>query len=266
MMKDAVAETCATVGTGSFALGGALNAGFNTFATRFTSGVAVYYFAKTTQASLNGPKYEYGVGTFTSPSTVTRADVKLSSNANAAVSWLSTDTYIVYSAASADALAALLIGNMATSKPTWAQAGFEWLDSTAGIGTRLIRKLWNGSADVETGRYEGTPAVYVPSPRLYFRDTGTSGATVAATDVGNCIDCDVTLADRAVTLPAGATLGHGFSVWVYGYGSTGNSVVLTPGAGEKINEGSVGATKSIPGGVLTRVIWDGAKGAWRTGA
>ena len=262
MMKDAVAETCATVGTGSFALGGALNAGFNTFATRFTSGVTVYYFAKTTQASLNGPKYEYGVGTFTSPSTITRADVKLSSNANAAVSWLATDTYLVYSAPSADALAALLIGNMATSKPTWAASGFEWLDSTAGVGVRLLRKLWNGSTDVETGRYHAVNGVYTAAQSMDVLDQGAANLTIADAHRDKFVYFNVTAASRTCTLSPVSSYARGFSIGVYGYGATGYNVALTPDAAEKINEGSVGVALNIAGGSPKIVRADHVRSAW----
>lgn len=78
--------------------------------------------------------------------------------------------------------------------------------------------------------------------------------------LGQCLDFDVAAASRTCTLPAGATLGHGFKCWVYGYGSTSNGVILTPASGEAFNEQVANATKTILGGV--KLEWNDTRGVW----
>ncbi len=59
-------------------------------------------------------------------------------------------------------------------------------------------------------------------------DTTTAGATVAALHKNTVIECDVTAANRTVTIPAGSTLSDRFFRFgLYGYGSTSNSITLT---------------------------------------
>lgn len=70
-----------TTGTGSYTVGSAI-AGFRSFSV-VSNGIAVSYLAEF------GTDYEYGVGTFTSPSTLARTTVIGSSNSNNAVNWSS---------------------------------------------------------------------------------------------------------------------------------------------------------------------------------
>lgn len=80
VLKDRVRESSTSSGTGSITLGGAFT-GYQTFASAVTSGSTVYYTIHNTTAGNDG-EWEVGVGTFTSPSTLSR-DTVLSSSAGA---------------------------------------------------------------------------------------------------------------------------------------------------------------------------------------
>lgn len=75
VLKDRVRESSATSGTGSITLAGAFT-GYQTFDTAITSGSTVYYTIHNT-TSPNDAEWEVGVGTFTSPSTLSRDTVFL---------------------------------------------------------------------------------------------------------------------------------------------------------------------------------------------
>ena len=78
VLKDRVRESSTTSGTGSITLAGAFT-GYQTFASVIPSGSTVYYTIHNT-TSPNDGEWEVGVGTFTSPSTLSR-DTVLSSSA-----------------------------------------------------------------------------------------------------------------------------------------------------------------------------------------
>ncbi len=80
VLKDRVRESSTSSGTGSITLGGAFT-GYQTFASAVASGSTVYYTIHNTTAGNDG-EWEVGVGTFTSPSTLSR-DTVLSSSAGA---------------------------------------------------------------------------------------------------------------------------------------------------------------------------------------
>ena len=80
ILKDRVKETSATAGTGSLTLTGAV-AGYQTFNSVVANGSTVYYTIQN-QALGFETEWEVGVGTFTSPSTLSR-DTVLSSSAGA---------------------------------------------------------------------------------------------------------------------------------------------------------------------------------------
>lgn len=130
MIDDFVGESPASgfTGTGTYSLNGAAAP----FTKRFrdgkhgATGSTWLYYVRTTsdQPEANGAKYEKCIGTLTwgSPDLLTRDYVLESSNSNAAVSWLSTDVFIIYPAAASEALAALIQYDVAqgTTTPTLA--------------------------------------------------------------------------------------------------------------------------------------------------
>lgn len=87
-------------------------------------------------------------------------------------------------------------------------------------------------------------------------DNGAANLTITGAHFGQVIDFNVTAASRTATMTAGATLGHGFTCWVYGYGSTSNSVIITPASGNAINEQAADATLSVLGGVKKKIEWN----------
>ncbi len=83
-------------------------------------------------------------------------------------------------------------------------------------------------------------------------------------DIGKVHLFNVTSADRVLTLPASAGVGHGFSMRGYGYGSADNNIVVTPNGTDAIDGGANGATLSVPGGVPLTIEWDAINSKWRT--
>ena len=80
VLKDRVKETSASSGTGNITLGGAFP-GYQTFSAAIATGSTVYYTIHNLTAPYDN-EWEVGVGTFTSPSTLSR-DTVLSSSAGA---------------------------------------------------------------------------------------------------------------------------------------------------------------------------------------
>lgn len=263
MFYDEVMETGTSTGTTAYALGGApAGSAKVTWRSKVATTGVVLYCAK----SKDGTKWEIGYGPLTwgSPDQIGRT--LLASSTGALINWQASDVtagYYIYSAPIALVWAALLLGTGFTTRPAWAQTGLRWPDWNAGIGTRIIDKLFNGTTDVELGRYEGVPGIYIPSPRHYWVDQGAASYTVTTNDVGKAQLFNVTAANRTCTLPAGSTAGHGFRFAVYGYGGS-NGIVLTPNGSDPIDTGAGGATLTIPGQRLVWIEWNGAKSQWQT--
>jgi len=81
VLKDRVKETTTTVGTGSFALGGAVT-GYDSFG-QIGSGNTTYYAVYLD----GGSEWEVGIGTYTAPSTLSRDTILASSNSGSVVSF-----------------------------------------------------------------------------------------------------------------------------------------------------------------------------------
>ena len=172
----------------------------------------------------------------------------------------------VFSAPLATWMKHLALGGVAAAVPAWLPDGGIWSSSADGIAVRLKETIKHGAVFAERGRYEGVPGIWVSSPRSYFVDNGATGLTLTADMIGRVIEFDTAAGARTLTLPAGATagIGHGFTTWVLGYGSTINGVVIAPNGSEVIDDGAAGASVTIPPRVLTRLSWDGARTRWRT--
>lgn len=86
-VADRVVESSTTTGTGSIALAGAVT-GFRTFDSAIVDFDSVYYLIEAVDVDgIPSGDWEVGVGTFSSPSTLSRSSVIASSNSNAAVSF-----------------------------------------------------------------------------------------------------------------------------------------------------------------------------------
>jgi hypothetical protein len=94
VLKDRVRESSTTSGTGSITLAGAYT-GYQSFATAIASGSTVYYTIRNTTAPNDG-EWEVGVGTFTSPSTLSRDTVFSSSTGGTKVSFSTASTLEVF--------------------------------------------------------------------------------------------------------------------------------------------------------------------------
>jgi hypothetical protein len=81
VLKDRVKETTTTVGTGSFALAGAVT-GYDSFG-QIGSGNTTYYAVYLD----GGSEWEVGIGTYTAPSTLSRDTILASSNSGAIVTF-----------------------------------------------------------------------------------------------------------------------------------------------------------------------------------
>ena len=82
IIADRVQETSTTVGTGSFALAGAVT-GYQTFDAVLNTADTTFY----TAAQQGGSDWEVGIGTFTAPSTLARTTIISSSNGGSIVNF-----------------------------------------------------------------------------------------------------------------------------------------------------------------------------------
>lgn len=260
MFSDGVIESSATTGTGTYTLSGAVFSG-QTFAQGFPSGGTVGFFAQTADKS----KWEFGYGVLTigPPRTLTRATILKSSNAGSAIDWQADDVKYIFSIASADALAGLMAGNLATSRPWWVRQGGAWWDYAAGLAVSWKDYLYSGSANVRVGLFDAVKALYFPDSRRPSTARGAANKTFDATDIGGSFTFSTSGAARTATLPAGSTVGDGYHVEMKGL-SASNGIILTPDAGDGIDGGADGATKTIPGNILFTVRWSAADDTWVT--
>ena len=90
LLADRVRETSTTVGTGTYALAGAVS-GYQAFNTAFANGNTVYYVVQA------GANWEIGIGTV-GTGTLARTQILQSSNADAAVDWPAgtKDVFVAY--------------------------------------------------------------------------------------------------------------------------------------------------------------------------
>jgi hypothetical protein len=262
MFGEKIGEQCLTTGTGTFTLGGAFGA-FRTWRTAFPTGKKVPYLATNQTGSI----WEIGWGTFTqgSPSdTLTRNLV--ASSTTTLINWSVTPYYVV-NVPVAFVLSFLTSGGTAVTRPDWLETGGNWqkiVDANSWTTGSVIDYLFDGSADIEKGKYEALVDIYTPSPRKYWIDKAASNHNMAATDLGRVVCFDVSAGDRTLNMVAGAPLAHGFEMWVLGYGSVTNNVILDPAASEAIDHWPGGTNVSLPGNNLVKLTWDANKTQWRT--
>jgi hypothetical protein len=258
MFGEKTMEATAITGTGAYQVNtGTSGVGsFNAWRSQIGNGKTAFYYAQRGDGTI----WEAGWGTLTFGSPDLLSRTLIASSTGALISWVVGDAPIyLFSAPSATFLAGILSGYVA--RPAWAPANFRWADITAGVATRIIDKIFNGTADVETGRYEGVPGVYVPSPRRPYLAKGAASYVVTANDIGWRFSFDTSAAARAMTLPAGSSVGMGFVVEAIGLSAI-NPVNLTPNGTDVIDFGAAGALLAVPGRIPFSVRWDGDQ--WRS--
>jgi hypothetical protein len=272
MFSDKIGESCTTAGTATFQLGGAYGA-FRTWRSGFSTLDLVFYLA----TKDDGTVWEVGYGTLTygSPDTLSRDGVIASSTGGPKISW--SGTYRIYNVPIGLAMKLMqapMINGVANI-PLWVPAGFTWIDYSLGISTEWVENVYvsgtrtTATSHVEKGRYKiglsgGEPNIHAPTMRQRWTDVGAANKTVAADDIDGFFTFDNSAAGRTMTLPqaSGAGIGHGFTVG--GLGKSQNFVItVTPNASDSIEGGTAGASRSVTGGVLFLMKWDGANSTWR---
>lgn len=257
-------ETSTTTGTGDYTLAGPKGDYFP-FEASFVTGDKPVYAVRND----GNTKVEFnrgGVYTEGDPATLTRGVWK-STNGNAPVSWTVDDHPLtIYIPASAELHEGVVTGWAATARHALLRAGAIWSKLTTDWTSRVPLNLYDGTAEREIGVYEGVVGIFAASPRQYWIDKGAANYVMTAADIGRVFEFDCTAAARTYTALAGATtgIGHGFTVFVLGYGSNTNGVVFAPNGSEVVDNGAAGASLTIQPNVLTRLSWDGAKNKWRT--
>ncbi|HTR86194.1 MAG TPA: hypothetical protein VMI56_17050 [Reyranella sp.] len=260
MIPDKVLELCSTVGTGPFSLGGIPpGSSYRTWLSQIGNENSGFYWAQDAGAT----KWEMGYGTVANGSPVTLSRNYIASSTGALINWQSSDgPYYVFSAPLAFLMVASILGQGYLTRPTWAPPGLRWIDFSQGLATRLIDKLFNGTKDVETGRYEGVPGMYVPSDRRPYVAKGAVSYAVTANDIGWRISVDTAAAQRTITLPAISAVDAGFVFKVTGL-SGANGISIAPNGTDVIDYQTPGGTPLVvPGRVWVTVWSDGTQ--WRT--
>lgn len=261
MFADGVMEETDTLGLVSYNLLGPVYNGL-AFNQKFLDGELVVAIAQT----LNRNKFEIFIGTYTDgpPRTLTRTTILSSSAGGSKINWQAGDNYYIATFASADALAGLSAGNLATSKPWWSRTGSRWFDHTAGLAVSWIEKLVTGiSTDTRIGFYDAVKGVYFPDSRVSSTNVGAANKTFGANDVGGSFVFNTAAANRTATLPNAATAKDGYTLTLYGT-DPANGIVLTPASGGVIDGGAADATKTIPGGIVFTIRYDASLTQWIT--
>jgi hypothetical protein len=258
MFAEKIGESCLTTGTGTLSLTQTAYGAFRTWRSGFSSGEPVFYL----DTNDSGTIWEIGYGTFTtgSPDTLTRT--LIASSSGALIDWQAV--HRVYSIPTATALKHML-SPLAVARPAWLPSGGTWLDyalgyvsGAANTATAWVKKLYNGSVDIEEGRHYMAAGIFAASQRALFVDKGAASYTFTAADIGKVLAFDCTASARVLTMLAAATtgMGHGAYVFVYPYGSTSNGVTFTPGGADTTD------LATAPSGRCTKFMWDGARSKW----
>jgi hypothetical protein len=233
VLKDRVRESSTSSGTGSITLGGAF-VGYQTFASAIASGSTVYYTIHNITPG-NEAEWEVGVGTFTSPSTLSR-DTVFSSSAGGTTKVNFTGSSILEVFITQPAEQAVYI-NQATNKV-----------EAFGNGTNSI-SFANITADLFTGNASAISAINasnVSSGTLANARTTANSANGASTIVLR--DADGSFAGNVIT----GTTGTFTSV-------SGNGVALTAINASNVSSGTLDnarTTAASANGANTIVLRD----------
>jgi hypothetical protein len=129
IIADRVRESSTTVGTGSFALAGAVT-GYQTFDAVLDTGDTTYY----TAADQGGSNWEVGIGTFTAPSTLARTTILSSSNGGSIVNF-GAGTKDVFISLPASRTVQSVSGGSTGLTPSTASFGAVTLGGTLTVGS-----------------------------------------------------------------------------------------------------------------------------------
>ena len=219
VLKDRVKETTTTTGTGSFALAGAVT-GYDSFG-QIGSGNTTYYAVYLD----GGSEWEVGIGTYTSPSTLSRDTILASSNSGSVVTFSAGQKTIwcdypagkaVYSNASGnienasltspkinevlDANGNEVLGLLSTASAT----DYVAIKNGIGIGVPLHISSEGSSANIGLHiQPKGTGLVTISdgtdfNKGIRFRSSGSAASAITLLDA-------VSTSGRVVTLPNATT-------------------------------------------------------------
>jgi hypothetical protein len=257
-------ETSNTTGTGSYSLDGA-KGDYLPFSSQYSSGDKPAYVVRNN----NNTKWEMNRGAvFTpgSPATMARGVWK-STNSNAAVPWTVDDLPLtVYVPASAEVHEGVVTGWLAATRHALMRAGSAFW-TYADVAVKWDRYIALGDAtQTKVGTLDVVKGLWFDDGRRPWTAVGAANKIIAIADINGVFTQDNAAANRTFTLPAHGTAGvaEGFKVGGLGLTAGGQyGIVITPAAGDGIDGGADGATKTIPGGVRFDVEWDEAGDTWR---
>ena len=257
-------ETSNTTGTGTYSLGGA-KGDYLPFASTYSSGDKPAYVVR----NAGNTKWEMNRGaiyTPGSPATLARGVWK-STNSNAAVPWTVDDLPLtIYVPASAEVHEGVVTGWLAAARHALLRTGAHFW-TYADVAVKWDRYIATGDATAtKVGTLDAVKALWFDDGRRPWTAVGAANKTIAAADINGIFTQNNAAANRTFTLPAHATAGilEGFKVGGLGLTAGGQyGIVLTPAAGDGIDGGADGATKTIPGGVRFDVEWDEPGDTWR---
>jgi hypothetical protein len=245
VLKDRVRESSTSSGTGSITLGGAF-VGYQTFASAVTSGSTVYYTIHNTTPG-NEAEWEVGVGTFTSPSTLSR-DTVFSSSAGGTTKVNFTGSSILEVFITQPAEQAVYI-NQATNKV-----------EAFGDGTNSISFV-NVTADLFTGNASAISAINasnISSGTIANARTTAASANGASTivlrDSGGSFDANLV---NAVSLSGNAATVTGINASNIASGTIANARTTADSANGASTIVLRGASGEFAGGVITGTSFSG---------
>jgi hypothetical protein len=265
---DNVVETSTTLGTVTYQLAGAVTGAFS-FADEFVTGDKPYFAVR--NASKTKVEYNWG-GAFTnaSPDTLAR-NVFRSSSSDAAVDWLVGDHPLsIYIPSAAEMMEVIASGHAGSARSLISREASIWANTTAGWSARVPFSVnpdfdGVGGAEVEVGAWEGTAnsgaGIYVPSRRWPILAVGAANLTLTADHIGWWITFNTTAAKRTATLPAGATVGPGYTVRLQPLDDV-FPLEVVPNGSDAIDLLANSATFYAQGVREFDVTWNGTK--WRT--
>jgi hypothetical protein len=236
-------NTTTTVGTGAYALGGALPAPFRSLASVLSDGDQFYYCCR------DNVNFEEGVGTYHSASggTVTRTTVISSSNANVAVNWSSGTRNLFADFPSAGLMAAANnlseITSQATAQSNLGLGTAALVDTAAaggGAGEAGEIPLLDAGGNIPLSMLGNVPGSFPSGTALpFYQDAAPTGWTRVTS-----------LTDKLLTVTKGSSSGDttggtsdsGTGGWDNSWGLTvGGTQLVTP----NIPQGAGGAGSTV---------------------
>ena len=231
ILKDRVKESSSSSGTGSITLGGAIP-GYQTFNAAIATGSTVYYTIHNLSAGFD-TEWEVGVGTFTSPATLSRDTVFSSSSSGSKVNFTAgasgLEVFITQPSEQA------IYINDATNKVEAFGNGANTITFTNVNTTNLVAN----SATLQFGTVNHIPADGLDIANKAYVDTTTVGLTIHAPVVVARLT-----ANYSATYVNGGTTPTWNTI-------TANSILDTGGAAHSLSDNAIIAFGNVGSSNLT---------------